>query len=715
MKRKTKKPARAKPVEAKKQEPVAPARRPVTQEVKVGKAKGRPLLVWVGKRPLDRVTAFPAQLVETYNPTGQKDGWQNLLFHGDNKEVLAWLLANGFRGKVNLAYADPPFNTGLDNYVRKVRLRNAAMQPLEGEPHSLVEQMQYANSFAPDFYLQMMYERSLLVKEVLHTNGIFALRIDYRYAHYVKVLLDEVLGPEFFVNEILVSRQRETAGSPNKMEVTTELIFVYARSAEYTLLKQKVLRPVSDIRWTAFLMAGERHPRQRVFFGLTLIPPQGQHYPLNQDKVDKLLREHYLRLRCRDCRALHYHGGSRENLEREMKRRDDRFKFYDLTSQSDYHVVEKLRGCQTCGKENFTVEYLGSAQESVTANWTDIPGYAQTTGYPTENSEELLKRIIATFSVPGDLVVDPFIGSGTAAAVAQQMGRRWIGCDINKGAIQTTAKRLQTVIEKQLAAQERGEKQGKLIETRQDEAPPKPASLAFSVHRVNDYDLQIQHNEAVNLACEHIGVDRKHTDRYFDGKLGKRLVKIVPFNHPLSPLDLEELKNELKARSEEDRDITVACLGKEAACDAWLEEWNRMRRQGSVPNQIEVIELRTDPKYGKFFIHKPARAEVKIARLKDKLIVEITDFLSPTIIERLSAQEGVLKPQITDWRSMVDTVMIDTAYDGEVFNIVLADVPEKKSELVVGRYELPAPKVKTMVAVKLTDMLGEDVVVTQTV
>ena len=142
--------------------------------------------------------------------------------------------------------------------------------------------------------------------------------------------------------------------------------------------------------------------------------------------------------------------------------------------------------------------------------------------------------------------------------------------------------------------------------------------MSFAVYRVNDYDLQIQHNEAVNLACEHIGVTRTRTDAYFDGTLGKRLAKIVPFGHPLTLLDLEELKKELAARPDEERDVVLVCLGKETAVDAWLEDWNRMRRKGDVPNKIEVIELRTDPKYGKFFVHQPAKAKVDIRRDGDK-------------------------------------------------------------------------------------------------
>lgn len=126
----------------------------------------------------------------------------------------------------------------------------------------------------------------------------------------------------------------------------------------------------------------------------------------------------------------------------------------------------------------------------------------------------------------------------------------------------------------------------------------------------------------------------------------------------------------------------------------------------------EVIELRTDPKYGKFFEHKPAKAKVKIARAKDEIAVEIEDFISPTILERLDQQAGLVKPTIDDWRAMVDCVMIDLAYDGEVFSIALSDVPERKTDLVKGSYTLPAPKGRTTVAVKIVDMLGEEVLAT---
>jgi len=132
------------------------------------------MLTWVGKHALRHVPAFPAQHIETFDPIGDVakrsgDVWTNwpkrypkegLLFHGDNKEVLAHLLANGFRGKIKLIYIDPPFDSGAD-YLRKVSLRGAkGTAKLDGESYTLGEQIQYTDIWANDNYLQFMYERA---------------------------------------------------------------------------------------------------------------------------------------------------------------------------------------------------------------------------------------------------------------------------------------------------------------------------------------------------------------------------------------------------------------------------------------------------------------------------------------------------------------------------------------------------------------------------
>ena len=638
---------------------------PDETQVAIKPARGRPMLSWVGKRPLRRVTAYPAQLVESYAAPGAEGvvadpavwaGWPEafppggLLFHGDNKDVLAHLLANGFRGKVDLIYIDPPFDSGAD-YVRKVTLRGpTGVARLEGEAYTLGEQIQYTDIWANDNYLQFMYERLLLLRELLAESGTIFVHCDWRRVHHLRCLLDEVIGADGFVNEIVWQHQIMGGSHEKRYPKAHETILWYAKGDAYRLRSED--------------------PLVRVPYG---------EYVRTTMKQDEQGRWYYERRR-----------------------------------------MSRKATPQEAASRAHTRTYVDDPNAGTVATdvWTDMLSYQEVPEdregidlFPTQKTSRLLRRIIATASAPGDLTLDAFCGSGTAAIVAQKLGRRWIACDVNKGAIQTTARRLQTVIE----AQAQRPPALPLPADAQAAGEPPPAQLSFAVYRVNDYDLQIQHNEAVELACQHLGVSRDRRDGFFDGTLGKRLVKIVPFNHPLTPLDLEEVRRELAARPEEERDVVVVALGKQVAVDAWLEEWNRLRRQGDVPNKIAVIELRSDPRLGGFFAHQPARARVRVRRSGAAIHVEIEDFISPTILERLKAQAGLLAPAIDDWRAMVDSVMIDPAHDGQALHVVLADVPARKSDLVEGAYELEAPASPTTVAVKITDMLGEEVLHTEVV
>lgn len=607
------------------------------EAVKVGKAGGRPMLSWLGKRAPASVQAFPAQLVETYGeetPDGaQWERWPDglhrggLLYHGDNKEVLAHLLANGFRGQVKLIYIDPPFDSGAD-YVRKVELRGPKGKvKLEGEAYTLGEQIQYTDIWANDNYLQFMYERLLLLKELMAPESIIVLHCDWKKSHHLRCVMDEVFGTQSFQNEVYwYFYNKMHDDRKGVLPRATNTLLVYGLGSTQKLHKLAI-------------------PRENVVKQLKRV------------KVDGVL----------------------ENLKDEAG---------NLVYQdSDSKTLDNVWG----------IPLIPPAD------------YKQKTDYPTQKPEALLDLVLLGYTNPGELVLDAFIGSGTTAVSAQRLGRRWIGCDLNKGAIQTTAKRLQFVMHDQ-AAEVSKPAQGKLLGESEDRAP---AQLGFSHWRVNDYDLAIQHNEAVNLACEYLGVERLRSDAFFDGLLGKRLVKITPFGHPLSPMDLEAIRNELEARPDEDRAITVVCLGKELASDTWLVEWNRLRKKKTDPHHIEVIELRNDPKYGGFIQHEKAQARVTVKRKGGKLHVEIKDFVSPGILQRLAQQSGVVQARIADWRAMVDSVMVDTAYDGAVFNVVHADVPVRKTDFVAGEYTLDAPKGETSVAVKLTDMLGEEVLVTQ--
>ncbi|KAB2874778.1 MAG: site-specific DNA-methyltransferase [Burkholderiaceae bacterium] len=611
------------------------------KDVTVAKAKGRPLLTWVGKKPLGRVKAYPAQAVERFDATGGQplplqavdwSDWPNglphsgLLYHGDNKDVLAHLLVNGFRGKVKLIYIDPPFDSAAD-YVRKVELRgDKAAVKIEGEDYTLGEQVQYSDIWANDNYLQFMYERLLMLRELLSGDGVVVLHCDWRKSHQLRVILDEVFGPECFQNEV----------------------YWYFYNKMHDIRKQILPRATNTL-------LAYRKGDEGTFHRLA-VPRSEVVKQLKRVKVNGVL----------------------VNLKDESG---------DLVYQdSDSKTLDNV----------WAIPLIPPADKK------------QKTDYPTQKPEALLEVVIQLYTDPGDIVLDSFIGSGTTAVASQRWGRRWIGCDINKGAIQTTAKRIQDLMTSQ-ASVSGAPSQGDLI-ARESEAPL-PSQLAFSTYRVNDYDLQIQHNEAVELACQHLGVTRTRTDPYFDGTQGGRLVKIVPFNHPLTPLDLEALRTELKTRPTEERDIMLVCLGWQHDARAWVDAYNRNRPV----NKLHVVELRSDRKHGGIIRHEPLSASVTARRegggAEAKLVVEVQDVVSPTIMQRLNLEQGVFRAQITDWRAVVDCILIDPQHDGAVFNVALADVPERKQDFVSGRYELPAPPAGSMVAIKIIDMLGEELVV----
>ena len=634
---------------------------PEGKKIEIKPAKGRPMLTWVGKRPLSYVTAFPAQHVETFAPTvpsplageGRGEGgfWKDwpssypkggLLFHGDNKEVLAHLLANGFRGKVNLIYIDPPFDSGAD-YVRKITLRGAkGTAKIDGETYTLGEQIQYTDIWANDNYLQFMFERLMLLKELLAEDGSIALRCDAKRSHYLRMLLEEVFGADNFRGELIVRAGVKNVQSQfeemSNVTLGSNTIFLFSKGVDTKYRKHQAVAVEHEPgKWDTFWRGTDRPTMRYKLLGQK--PDHGQ-WRWEENRATAAIKnyEQYLSQCANELSLDDYY----------LKKLEDGVDL-DFVRKSDDGVAQY---------------YVPPRKYKLLSNvWLDLPYRGTITDYPTEKNEAIVERLVSWITEPGDIVLDSFTGAGTSQAVAQKLGRRWLGCDINKGAIQTTAKRLLAVIKGQQEAEKNKSLSLPLASVREkDDAsiaaettePYQEIQLAqqsFTIWRVNDYDLAIQHNEAVNLACEHIGVERTRTDAYFDGTLGKALVKIIPFGHPLTPLDLEELKRELEARTDEERPITLVCLGMELAAATWVEDWNKLRKGRDAVNKISVIELRTDPKYGKFMKHEPAKAKVKISRKKDKISVEIEDFISPTIIERLTQQAGLLKPKIDDWRA----------------------------------------------------------------
>jgi DNA modification methylase len=577
------------------------------KKLKIQKVKGRAMLYWVGKKPIEAIESYPAQLVETVgsvkfletpNYDVLENNWSNLLFHGDNKEILSTLLTNGFRGKVDLIYIDPPFDSKAD-YVRRVELRGTKSK-LDGEDQTAIEQVQYEDIWANDNYLQFMYERLILLRELLSDQGSIYLHCDPYKNYQLRMLLDEVFGAENFVNELVWNYKRWTAPG-NNFQSMHDTIFWYS--------KNKPNRIYNTV-WVT---------------------------PANVEK------------------------GRKENYQRD----EDGHLFRWQTANGErYKIYRNENGVQA--GDVWDISFVH-------------PSGGERTGYPTQKPEELLERIIKASSNEDSIILDCFVGSGTTNAVAQKLGRRWVGADINKGAIQTTIKRLQKIVEEQ-------DNQSGILH-----------------YRVNNYDFQ-QISALRAIIVEKYGVVESKTDAYFDGTVGQQLVKIAELNKPVTKLDIQGVIDELKNRADEDRNILLIGSGLELGVESFLAE--RQQLQGTV-NKIEVKDIQTDG----IIVTEPAEADVTLDKKGDKVSIKINSYISPTIIKRLDLDRSIFGEHIKDFRTQIDTVMIDTNYDGKTFNIAHNDVPAKKSDFVAGEYNLDIPKSSKKIAVKITDMLGEETLI----
>lgn len=158
--------------------------------------KGYPELRWTGKRPYESTQYYPAQLRERYGE--ETNGWINKIFWGDNLQVMSHLLKE-YRGKIDLIYIDPPFDSKAD-YKKKIKLKEVGNTVSD---ISVFEEKQYGDIWTNDEYLQFMYERFILLKELLSDTGSIYVHCDWHKVHHLRLVLDEVFGLENFRNEIV--------------------------------------------------------------------------------------------------------------------------------------------------------------------------------------------------------------------------------------------------------------------------------------------------------------------------------------------------------------------------------------------------------------------------------------------------------------------------------------------------------------------------------
>ena len=365
-------------------------------------------LIWEGKydeygnrREVDIAgAAFPLQKIETvdeprsraevqgllFEPQkSHRDDFRNRLIWGDNKLVMASLLKE-FKGQIDLIYIDPPFDVGAD-FTMDVQIGDE--NDSVNKDQSAMEMIAYRDMWGngTDSYINMIYERLVLIRELLSSNGSIYVHCDWRVSNLIKDVIEDVFLKENHRNEIRWKRQPVRGGKATGSQFArnSDTIYYYSKTSNWTW--NQVYKPYDE----SFVDTKFR-----------------------KDKHGRLFR---------DCDLGNYSEASIKEFEKQGR-------IY-ITSSGKKRLIRYLD------------EEKGEALGDI---WTDIPEVnsmaEERTEYSTQKPEALLERIIKASSNEDDLVADFFCGSGTTGAVAEKLGRRWIMADLGRFAIHTSRKRL---------------------------------------------------------------------------------------------------------------------------------------------------------------------------------------------------------------------------------------------------------------------------------
>ena len=451
-------------------------------------------LVWNGKTRDVCTTVLPFQTLEhvdeprtetkhqgeLFDPRGRQiKGWTNKLIWGDNKLILSSLKAGALRqqiedaGGLKLIYIDPPFDVGAD-FSMDIEIGG---ETFHKEPN-LLEQIAYRDTWGrgSDSFIAMIYERLILMRDLMHPEGSIYVHCDWRVNAYIRQVLDEVFGVDHFINDLVWSYFAFKRKTAKKFPQKHDSIISFRK--------------------------GERH------IWHTQFKPHSPEY-LKRWKVDANGRRY----------------------------RDD--------------VNPTAGGAR--------IIYLDDVEgDIVDSTWDDIPpvnpAAAERVDYPTQKPEALLERIIKASSNEGDLVADFFCGSGTTAAVAEKLGRKWIATDLGKFGIHTTRKRLigtqreLKVAEKDFRAFEvlnlgRYERQAYLNVGGRLSGEQKAQALAQK--ELEFRDLILRAYKASGFGGSE---GAQPQDGFFHGARNGRLVVVGPINLPVGRLFVEEVITECRKR-----------------------------------------------------------------------------------------------------------------------------------------------------------------------
>lgn len=371
-------------------------------------------LVYDGKLTREEVLAqtpaAPWQLEREFcTERPQDDGWRNLLVWGDNLLALRELLADqkganrlGTRGRIKLIYIDPPFATRQDFMKDKEKA--------------------YRDKVLGAQFIEFLRRRLILLHEVLADDGFICVHLDSKKIHYVKAVMDEVFDETNFRNEVILPRPftknlQQQFKTVNSLNVRHDTLLCYSKNVETRfrpiwVAKSKVVHP--EGHWHHAWSTADRPTMRYPLFGIT--PKTGQ-WVWGKSRAEQAI-ENYGRYLA-------------EGAPRGLSLAE----YWEETGKTLRFIRKDEEG---------KPQYWRAPADQVLADtlWLNVLTYENEKVYATQKHEDLLARIVGGYSSEGDIVLDCFAGSGTTAAVAEKLGRRWIAMDCGKLAIYTTQKRL---------------------------------------------------------------------------------------------------------------------------------------------------------------------------------------------------------------------------------------------------------------------------------
>lgn len=316
-----------------------------------------------------------------------------LLINSENFQAIE-LIKNKYNDRIKHVYIDPPFNLGQNkNFL-------------------------YKTDFLDSSWLSLLQDRINSSKGLVKKDGSYSVRCDYHGNYLVRSLMNKYFSSDNFRNELYVNRifKNKNLNAVKTLSYTYDSLFFYSITNAFEFVNPVMkLKQTRESYWR-HMNDSEGQGSAKTFFGIELEPPIGKHWKYGQENIDKKINIGELRLDCKNCKHIHTEGN--------------------------------IDSCPSCGSINLNPKYLVHATDEkvLGTSWGDISGYSNTTGFSTENAEELLNRIIQISTNEGDYVLDYFAGSGTTQSVAHKLNRKWIGVEMGKYFDFYTKNRLKKVL-----------------------------------------------------------------------------------------------------------------------------------------------------------------------------------------------------------------------------------------------------------------------------